>query len=353
MRHPPATRLHAPGSMKQGFRITTAAWAALLATVLPAGAAPRPDQVGGPESCAECHIQEIEAWKQSVHFKTFNELHRKPETAAMLARLGLSRIKHEPKCMDCHYLNRLEDDAIKATSGVSCESCHGAGRDWAATHGDYGKGITKLTESAEHRRARLAQALGAGMIVRENLYALGASCYQCHVLSDEKLVNVGGHPPASEGFNLLTWSQGEVRHTILHTDNRANPEATPEQRRRLYVLGLILETEYGFRAVAGATEKADFGLTLARRTDTARKQLEKIQALAPTPELAAIVAVAQATRLRLNNAAELNAAAEKLSELGRGFAAKVTGEQLAGIDALVPAATQYRGKPYVVPGGKP
>ena len=129
-----------------------------------------------------------------------------------------------------------------------------------------------------------------------------------------------------------------------------NPEAEPAQRRRLYVLGLILETEYGFRAVAGATEKASFGLTLARRTDVARKQLDKIQALAPTPELAAIVAVASATRLRLNNASELNTAAEKISGLGREFAAKVTGEQLAGIDALVPDASQYRGKPYVVPG---
>ena len=352
MRHPPSTRNHLRGAMKPGFRTLSAT--ALVALLLPgwlAGAVPRPDQVGGPESCSECHIQEIEAWKQTVHFKTFNELHRKPETTAMLERLGLSRIKHEPKCMDCHYLNRWEDETVKSTSGVSCESCHGAGRDWAKTHGDYGQGFNKLTETPEHRSARLAQALAAGMIVRENLYALGASCYECHVLTDEKLVNLGGHPPASEGFNLLTWSQGEVRHTILHTDSRSNPEATPGQRRRLYVLGLILETEYGFRAVAGATEKATFGLTLARRTDAARKQLEKIQALAPTPELAAIVAVAQATRLRLNNAAELAAAAAQLAGLGREFAAKVTGEQLAGIDALVPDATQYRGQPYVVPGG--
>ena len=281
MRHPPSTRISVQGSMKPGPRISAATvWVALLVTGSPVAAVPHPDKVGGPESCAECHIQEIEAWKQSVHFKTFNELHRRPETAAMLERLGLSRIKHEARCMDCHYLNRHEDGEIRSTSGISCESCHGAGRDWAETHGDYGKGITKATESAEHRIARLAQALGAGMIVRENLYALGASCYHCHVLNDEKLVNIGGHPPASEGFNLLTWSQGEVRHTILHTDNLANPEATPAQRRRLFVLGVILETEYGFRAVAFATEKASFGLTLARRTDAARKLLEKIQALA-------------------------------------------------------------------------
>lgn len=324
----------------------------LLALAAVAGAAPRPDKVGGPESCAECHFEEIEAWKKSAHFRTFNELHRKPETTAMLERLGLAKIKSERQCMECHYLNRQGEEGIEAAAGISCESCHGAGQDWAKTHGDYGEGFTKATESAEHRSRRRAEAILAGMITPANLYALGATCYQCHVVSDEKLVNVGGHPPLSEGFNLLTWSQGEVRHTMIHTDYKANPEASPAHRRRLFVLGLILEVEYGFRAVAQAKERAAFGLTIARRTDAARKLLEKIQSLAPTPELAALVPVAQSAGLRLNNAAELAAAADKISGLGRQFADRVTGEQLAGIDGLVPDASHYRGTPHV-PGGAP
>ena len=332
-----------------GFRLLPAALlVALQLSGLLAIAAPEAGKVDGPESCAECHIQEIEAWKQSAHFKTFNEMHRRPEAIAMLEKLGLGAMKQQQQCVDCHYLNRLVEQKAQATSGIACESCHGAGRDWAQTHGDYGKGITKLTESAAHRSARLAQALGTGMITPANIYALGSACYSCHLMNDEKTVNVGGHSPASAGFNLLTWSQGEVRHTMLHTDNTANPEATPAHRRQLFVVGLILETEFGFRAVARATEKAKFGVTLARQTDAARKLLEKIQALAPTPELAAIVSTAQTTNLRLNNAAELNRAADKLSALGRDFAARVTGEQLAGIAALVPDATQYRGKPYLL-----
>ncbi len=331
-----------------GFRLLPAAL--LVVVMLLSGrsavAGPDPEKVGGPESCAECHIQEIEAWKQSAHFKTFNAMQGRPETAVMLGKLGLGRIKHEPLCMECHYLNRESGNILEPASGIACESCHGAGRDWAQTHGDYGKGVTKLTESAAHRTARVAQALGAGMIIPANIYALGSACYGCHLMNDEKTVNVGGHSPASVGFNLLTWYQGEVRHTMLHTNNTANPEATPAHRRQLFVVGLILETEFGFRAVAHATEKAKFGVTLARQTDAARKLLEKIQALAPSPELAAIVSTAQATNLRLNNAAELNQAADKLASLGRSFAARVTGEQLAGIDALVPDATQYRGKPY-------
>ena len=188
------------------------------------------------------------------------------------------------------------------------------------------------------------------MIRPGNLYALGSSCYGCHIGNDEKLTNVGGHVSGSAGFNLLTWSQGEVRHTILHTGNKSNPEATPEHRRQLFVVGCILETEFCFRAVAHATEKAAFGVTQARRADAARKLLEKIQSLAPTPELGVIVSVAQAAGLRLNNSAELLAAADKIAELGRIFAAKVTGEQLAGMDTLLPPPGIFKGKPYEVAG---
>lgn len=313
-------------------------------------AAPIADKVSGPETCAECHLQEIETWKLTKHFKTFNDMPRRPETEAMLKRLGLGRIKAERQCADCHFLGKIVENEYQAVAGITCESCHGAAKEWVQTHGDYGKGITKATESAEHRAARQAQAIAAGMLTPGNLYALGANCYGCHIVTDEKLTNLGGHPPASATFSLLTWSQGEVRHTILHTGNKSNPEATPEHKRRLFVLGGILETEFCFRAVANATEKANFGLTLARRADAARKLLEKIQTLAPTPELGAIVAVARATGLRLNNAVELKAAAEKISGLGREFAAKVTGDQLAGIDALLPGPELYQGKPFQVAG---
>jgi DNA-binding phage protein len=351
MRHPLPTKFQGQVPMSAGIRLALAVLAGLLGAT-PAEAAPEPAKVGGPESCAECHLDEIQAWKQTAHFRTFNDLHRRPEATAILEKLGLAKMKGERRCMDCHYLNRPEEGALQSTNGISCESCHGAGRDWAKTHGDYGEGFTKATESAEHRNRRRAEAILAGMITPANLHALGATCYLCHVIADEQLVNTGGHPPSSEGFNLLTWSQGEVRHTMLRTDYQANPEATPAHRRRLYVVGLILEVEYGFRAVAQATARAPFGLTLARRTDAARKQLEKIQALAPTPELAAILPVAQATGLRLNNAAALNAAAEQLAALGRKFADQVSGEQLAGIDSLVPDASHYRGKPPLLGGAQ-
>lgn len=319
----------------------------LLVLALPGRGAPLPpDKVTGPESCVECHIDEIEVWKRTVHNKTYRELPRRPETAEMLLRLGLDKVKGERQCQDCHFTGRILDEEYQTVAGIACESCHGAAGDWLKTHGDYGLGFTQATEPAEHRTARRAQAAASGLIGPDNLYALGAACYQCHILTDEKITNVGGHVAGSVGFNLLTWSQGEVRHKIPRTGPKANPEATPAHRRKLFVLGCILETEFCFRAVAQATERATFGVTQARRADAARQLLEKIQALAPTPELAEIIAVARVTRLRLNNQAELAAATEKIAALGRTFAARVTGEQLAGIDALLPGPELYQGKPH-------
>ena len=342
-----------PGDLLPG-RLRRALAGLLVSLALPgrAGAATVAEKVTGPESCTECHVEEIEAWKHTKHRKTLNELPGRPETAAMLLRLGLTNVKGERQCQDCHFLGKIIDGEYQTVAGIACESCHGAAQDWLKTHGVYGKGITQATESAEHRTARRAQAVAGGMITPGNLYALGAACYACHIVADEKITNVGGHIPGSAGFNLLTWSQGEVRHTILHTGNKSNPEASPEHRRELFVIGCILETEFCFRAVARATEKAVFGITQARRADAARQLLEKIQGLAPTPELAEIVAIAQATGLRLNNAAALMAAADKIAGLGRKLAGRINGAQLAGLDVLLPGPEHYKGKPYQV-GGAP
>ena len=309
-------------------------------------ATPPPGKVTGPEACVECHVEEIEAWKRTVHNKTYRELPRRPETTAMLLKLGLGKVTAEPQCRACHFLGKIIDDEDQNVAGIACESCHGAASDWVKTHGDYGQGITAETETAAHRAARRAQAAAAGLVDPGQLYTLGAACYECHILADEKTVNVGGHVAGSAGFNLLTWSQGEVRHTIPRTGRKTNPEATPAHRRKLFVVGCILETEYCLRAVAQATEKAAFGVTQAHRADAARQLLEKIQGLAPTPGLAGIIAVARATGLRLNHRAELIAAADKIASLGRAFTAQVTGEQLAGMDALLPGAELYKGKPY-------
>jgi hypothetical protein len=330
----------------------SASWllAAVGATLaLPGRAAPLPlaaDKVTGPETCVECHINEIEVWKRTIHNKTNRELPKKPETAEMLQKLGLTKVKGEAQCRDCHFLGREVEGQYETLAGIACESCHGAAADWVKTHGEYGQGFTAETEPPERRHARLAQAAAAGLRGPRQLYDLGASCYGCHILNEEQIVNTGGHVAGSPEFNLLTWSQGEVRHHIPRTGDKVNPPAPLARRRLLFVVGCILETEYSFRAVAQATTRAAFGLTQARRADAARKRLESIQAVAPTPELAEITAIAMATGLRLNNRTELVAAADKIAALGRSLAARATGDELAGVDPLLPGPEKFQGTPF-------
>lgn len=320
---------------------------AFLLMTGPLSAAPAPEKVQGPASCAECHPLEIEAWKTTKHFKSLHLRHRSPEAAAIIAKLGIPPMKTEASCIACHYLTKTGPEGT-TIGALACESCHGAAEDWIKIHGDYGVGAKKETETAEHRAKRRAESILRGMISMDDIYGLGRNCYSCHVLTDEKMTNVGGHTPGSEGFNLLTWTQGEVRHNLLGDEHRLNPEATPENKRRMLAIGWILETEFSFRATARATVKATYGVTYAKRADAARKMLGKIQELAPTPQMAAIIEAARPVALKLNNATELNAAADRLGELGRAFADQVTGAQLAGLDALLPGADAYKGTPYQV-----
>lgn len=322
--------------------------AATFLAAAQAAATPDATKVLGPASCAECHPQEIEVWKKTLHFKSLYQTHRSPEAAKIVAALGLQPMKTEPLCAQCHYLTKEADGLKEIAAAISCESCHGAARGWVEGHGDYGHGFKVNTEPAAHRVERRAAAVAQGMINPDDLYGLGRNCYGCHVVTDEKLANVGGHTTGSPGFNLVAWTQGEVRHNVLRNGGQANPEAPLPVRRRLLAIGWILETEFSLRATARATEKATYGVTYARRADAARKMLEKIQSLAPSPELAAILAVVRPVGLKLNNGAELNAAADQLAALGRAFSEKVTGEQLAGLDSLLPAADTYKGTPFAV-----
>src|SRR6478736_1519184 len=155
-------------------------------------AAPAPEKVQGPAACAECHPQEIEAWKTTKHFKSLHLEHRSPEAAQIIAKLGLQPMKTEESCIACHYMTKTGPEG-PTVGAIACESCHGAAQDWIKVHGDYGVGAKKETETAEHRATRRAESILRGMNSADNVYALGRNCYSCHVLTDEKMANVGGH----------------------------------------------------------------------------------------------------------------------------------------------------------------
>jgi hypothetical protein len=301
-----------------------------------------PTKIVGPNSCAECHKQEAEAWQASHHFKTFREMPRRKEANEIAERMGVQRIRSESMCLTCHYTMQEKEDKKQPIAGISCESCHGAGEDWIKVHSGF-SGKTEKTETKAEAEARLKLADSKGMIRPSSLYQLAKNCYSCHVVPQEDLVNKGGHPAGST-FELVAWSQGEVRHNTWHSKGKENVQATAARKRMLYLVGLGVELETGIRAVSRATTRRLYAFEMAKRVDRARKQLAVAAKAAPdVPEIAKMVEFAYSAGLKLNNESFLTAAADGVSKLLVSVTEKYDGSTMAGLDTLIPAPDKFKG----------
>ena len=301
-----------------------------------------PAKVMGPDACGECHKTSAAAWKETTHAKTFKSMPRGKEAKKIAKNLGLKRIKAESDCLSCHCTSAEKSGKVKPIAGIVCESCHGAGKDWIKLHSDYGgKDVTRENEDPAHKKERYAKSEAAGMIRPGRLYDVASNCFGCHTVPNERLVNVGGHPAGSK-FELVSWTHGEVRHNVWYT--KENNESSAPRKRLMYVVGLMLDFEYGLRGVAKATKKAKYAKAMARRASRAKKALAKVAKAVQAPEIAEILAVAKGAKLKLNNEAALTAAADKVAAIARGFVESRDGSQLAAVDPLVPGADKYKGK---------
>lgn len=302
-----------------------------------------PHKVLGVQSCEKCHASEIQTWKKTPHQETFLTLHRKPEAQKIADKLGIANFKADSNCIQCHYTMDQVDGKLEAIAGVSCESCHGAAQDWVAIHNDYGgANVTKAQETPDHRAKRFQQSINAGMRNPANVYLIAQSCYRCHTVPDEKLVNTGGHSAGSLDFELVSWSQGMIRHNFVRTDGKANAEEIPQRLRTLFLAGMIADVEFSMRATSKATEKATFGITSAQRTARALERLKSAQSKVNHPILGQVIETASAVSLKLNNKAQLEGAANAINALGVRFGATVSGEELAAIDQYIPPKTKWK-----------
>jgi hypothetical protein len=301
-----------------------------------------PAKIVGPNSCVECHKEEAEAWQASHHFKTFREMPRRKEANEIAEKMGVQRIRSESMCLTCHYTMQEKESKKQPIAGISCESCHGAGEDWIKVHSGY-SGKTEKTETKAEGEARLKLADSKGMIRPSSLYQLAKNCYSCHVVPQEDLVNKGGHP-AGSAFELVAWSQGEVRHNTWHSKGKENVQATAARKRMLYLVGLGVELETGIRAVSRATARRLYAFEMAKRVDRARKQLAVAAKAAPdVPEIAKMVEFAYSAGLKLNNESFLTAAADGVSKLLVSITEKYDGSTMAGLDTLIPAPDKFKG----------
>lgn len=257
-------------------------------------------------------------------------------------RMGVKRIRSENLCLGCHFTVQQKNEREEPVAGVSCESCHGAGRDWIKVHSGF-SGKTPLFESKAEEKARWKLADAKGMIRPLSFYLLAKSCFGCHVVPNEDLVNKGGHR-AGSAFELVSWSQGEVLHNTWYSKGRENVPANAARRRMLYLVGLGAELETALRGIAKATVRKPYAFEMATRADRARKQLAAAaQAVPNVPEIARIVELAHSAGLKLNNESPLTAAADGVARQLESITEKYDGNTMPGLDSLIPGPDKYKG----------
>lgn len=302
-----------------------------------------PSKVVTADKCSKCHSAEVAVWKQTPHFQTFEQLSRDPRAKEICKNMGLRSVKRSNVCIDCHFTTKLINDKVKPVSGISCESCHGPAKDWLDVHYDYGgPNATKESESPEHATKRYQTAISLGMRNTRDLYAIASSCFNCHTVPNEKLVNVGGHKAGTIDFELVRWSQGRVRHNCLRSDGKENAYASAERKRVMYVVGMIADLEYSTRATAKATTKSTFGLAVAKRAADVAVKLFKLQEQLNDPSIQLVLDAFAKAELKINNESQLTEIANQIQTAGRLFASQNDGTKLAAIDPLLPDKSDYK-----------
>lgn len=303
-----------------------------------------PSKTMSADQCAKCHGNEVQVWKNTPHFTTFQELSRRPRAKEIITRMGLTKsVKRNDVCMGCHFTVQQKGERLKAIAGVSCESCHGSSKDWINVHNDYGgPTATKDSETSAHREQRLKLAEDLGMRNTQNLYLIASSCLNCHTVPNEELVNVGGHFAGTEDFELVAYSQGQIRHNFLRTNNTTNASSTPEKLRVMYVVGLIADLEYSTRATSLATSKSDYGLKVANRAAQKAVKLYELQQVISDPDLQTLLEAFADVSLRIGNQEQLDEVANVIKKHGQRFAQRHDGTQLAAVDPYLPDPSTYK-----------
>jgi hypothetical protein len=270
----------------------------------------------GPGKCADCHKGETAVWQKSKHATIFREIHRNPKVKAIItAAGGETNMRRNAVCTQCHYTMVTEaGKPPTATTGPSCESCHGASSEWMPLHNS-------------RAQDRMQKAAAAGMIWPSMLYDIAENCLSCHGLARPnvppatfaKMIDAG-HPGGTE-FELVKYLEGSVRHRFYPPDVTKNQEMNNAELSRTFITGhaaglVLVATSLG----KGSNPK--YEETLKKIEASARAALDTVKG--QVPEAATL----------LSQPTEANA--RKLVEAIKGK------DLYAQVRALLPAKNTYK-----------
>ena len=93
----------------------------------------------GVNKCALCHKkveqgEQFKIWQESKHAMAYETLWT-PEAREQAAKLGINDPQTSGKCLKCHstayWFSEIKvTEEIPVEEGISCESCHGPGKDY-------------------------------------------------------------------------------------------------------------------------------------------------------------------------------------------------------------------------------
>ena len=162
------------------------------------------------------------------------------------------------------------------------------------------------------------------------------------MVPNEDLVNIGGHTAGTKEFELVRYSQGQIRHNFLRSDGVSNEAANPQRLRMMYVVGLIADLEFSTRATAIATENKTYGVNVAQRAAASAVKLFELQKTFKNEQVQRVIDAFAKAKLDTNNYEQLNSIADEIQKAGREFAVKHDGSEMAFVDQLLPSPSQYK-----------
>lgn len=210
----------------------------------------------GPNECKDCHSAEYKVWENMAHAKSYKDIHKRDLAKTVTKALGERSMKRSETCGQCHYTQAPKKAGGKVGNnfGPSCESCHGPGSEFINIHNVYGpKGTKKDQESADHKNKRFQDARDAGMrwprwrkdipaMPADINYDVAQNCFNCHGMARDTLDGEtagkmldAGHP-LNPNFELVAYSQGQVRHRFYNSQTD-NEEMSAAELSRWFVTG--------------------------------------------------------------------------------------------------------------------